>query len=313
MNHLAKIKHLVLMPVSLSLLAFMVSGCGEGDDGVYGSANNNELTLIRFDKSIDRQTNREAIARIETNYSKGERDIDVTNIIGNFNNQNIDNLDNAIVLADNFEGTLENRYIEVNGRTLKRPIYQKNSNNQLNYETEYRTLNLSNVNAFNYQSANNFNNSRGIFTALNNYPSISNNAPNNLTFPAGSVCYIPVTTSERSFYTFNDRDRTNYRDINRWTDAAEKRFNDNRDFRTTTFSIGENNKNKAAQVKFFATNNDPDYFYSGIDYNNAIYEANYVDRDKSRPNEDSVRGAVDCSLVNNVAADFIEAQIRRYY
>lgn len=302
-----------IMPTTIVLLAVAISGCGEDGDGVFGIGSSNEFTITQFDKGIDRQTNREAIARIETEYSKGERDVEVTNVIGNFNTQTIDNLDNSVVLADDFEGTLEDRYIEVDGRTVKRPIYERNTNNKLDYQTTYRTLNLSGVSANDYSSGNNFNNSRGVFTALNNYPSVLNNGFNDLTFPNGSVCYIPVMTSERSFFRFNARDRSNYRSLNNWIEAAEARFNDNRSFRTTKLSVGANNNNRAAQVKFFAINNDPEYVYSGVEYDNAIYDANFVDKDKLRPNEDSVRGVVDCTLVNEVAADFIETKIRQYY
>ncbi|MGP4789902.1 hypothetical protein ACTXGJ_12345 [Psychrobacter sp. 1Y11] len=303
----------IMIPTIMMLLAAVISGCGDDEDSIYGSGNSNELTVIQFDKSIDRQTGREAIARIETEYSNGERDIDVTNIVGNFNSLNVDNLDNSVVLADNFEGSLEDRYIEVNGRTVKRPIYEKNNNNKFDYQTFYRTLNLAGVNVFSYRSGNGLNTARGIFTALNTYPSIGNNAPSTLTFPNGSVCYIPVTTSDRSFFVFNNKDKTNYSDLNDWIDAAEDRFNDNRDFRTSERSIGASNSNPAAQVTFFAINHDPEYLYNGVDYEGAIYETNFIDKDASRPNEDSVRGVVDCTLVNEVAADFIEDQIDRYY
>lgn len=302
-----------IVPTAIALLAATLSGCGDDEDSIYGLGNSNELEVTQFDKSIDRQTGREAIARIETEYSNGERDIDVTNIIGNFNTQTINDLDNSVVLADGFEGSLEDRYIEVNGRTVQRPIYEKNNNNEFDYQTVYRTLNLAGVNVFGYRAGNGANAARGIFTALNTYPSIGNNAPSILTFPNGSVCYIPVTTSDRSFFVFNNKDKTNYADLDDWIDAAEDRFNDNRDFRTSERSIGASNNNSAAQVTFFATNNDPEYLFSGVKYDNAIYETAFIDKNAIRPNEDSVRGVVDCTLVNEVAADFIEDSIRRYY
>lgn len=299
----------LITPVALTLLAFGLVGCNDDDDGIFGSIGSNEFTVTRFDKGIDRQTGREAIARIETEYSSGERDIDVTNIIGSFNTQNIDNSDEAIVLANNFEGTLEDRYIEVNGRKIKRPVYEKNSNDKFNYETTYRTLDLTGIKAGDYSAGNNLGGSRGILTDLNNYPNI----PLSAEFPVGSVCYIPVTTSDRSFFVFNDRDRSSYKDLDNWVRATEKRFSDNRDFRTTRLNVGGSNRQAAAQVKFFAINNEPEYLYSGIDYDDRIYEADYIDSNTSRPNEDSLRGVVDCTLVNEVAADFLEDQIRRYY
>lgn len=302
-------KKLILVPVAISLLAMTLTGCNTDDDPFFGSGSSNKFTVISFDKGIDRQTNREAVARIEDRYSTGKRDIKVTNIVGNYNTQNIDDLETSVVLDNQFEGTLEYKNIEVNNRTVKRPIYEKNSNKKLNYETTYRTLSLAGVDARDYTAANNFGNSRGIFTDLNNYPKI----PNNVSFPSGSVCYIPVTTSERSFFVFNDKDKTRYQTLDKWADDAENRFNDNRKSSTTTRNIGAENKQKVKQVKFFATNNAPEYLYNGVDYNNSIYEADYIDNNQPQPNEDSIRGVVNCTLVNDVAADFLEQQIKRYY
>ena len=162
-------KNLIIAPVVLSLLAVTLTGCNDEDDPIFGSgSSSNEFTVISFDKGIDRQTNKEAIVRINDTYSSGDREVKVTNIVGNYNTQNIDDLETSIVLADQFEGTLEDENIEVNNRTIKRPIYEKNSNNKLDYEITYRTLSLSGVNARDYLVGNRFNDNRGILTDLNN-------------------------------------------------------------------------------------------------------------------------------------------------
>ena len=300
-------KATVFLPMTLSLLAMALVGCGEDDDGVYGSGGN-KITLTSFSNSYDNQANASAIARIEQTYRTGGREIKIKNLVNSYNNQSLNNLDRT-VLADDFEGRLENNDIEVNGRTVKRPIYETNSNNKLNYETTYKTLDLAGLNAGSYSSGTNIDNSRGIITDLNNYPDI----PANVTFPAGSVCYIPVVTSERSFLAFSDSNKTGYSTLNRWIDAAEERFNDDRDFSTSRFGVGFDNDRKAAQVTFFEFNNQPAYRYNGVEYDNDIYEADYVAQGRIDPNTNSVRGVVDCTLVNEVAGDFLAAQITRYY
>ena len=303
-------KNLIIAPVVLSLLAVTLTGCNDEDDPIFGSgSSSNEFTVISFDKGIDRQTNKEAIVRINDTYSSGDREVKVTNIVGNYNTQNIDDLETSIVLADQFEGTLEDENIEVNNRTIKRPIYEKNSNNKLDYEITYRTLSLSGVNARDYLVGNRFNDNRGILTDLNNYPKI----PNNTSFPNGSVCYIPVIKSARSLFVFNDKNKTGYEKLDNWVEDTENRFNDNRQSSTTTLKVGKGNNLRVKQVKFFAINSAPEYLYNGIDYDDRIYEANYIDKNKLRPNEDSLRGVVNCTLVNDVAADFLEREIKRYY
>ena len=300
-------KAIVFVPITLSLLAMTLVGCGEDDDGAYGSGGN-KITLTSFANSYDNQANASAIARIDQMYRTGAREIKIKNLVNNYNNQSLNSL-NRTVLADDFEGRLENNDIEVNGRTIKRPIYETNSNKKLNYETTYKTLNLAGLNAGSYSAGTNIDNSRGIITDLNNY----SNIPTNVTFPAGSVCYIPVVTSERSFLAFNEKNKTGYSTLDRWIKAAEERFSDDRDFSTSRFGVGLDNEKKAAQVTFFEFRNQPAYRYNGVEYDNDIYEADYMAKGSTDPNTNSVRGVVDCTIVNEVAGDFLAEQITRYY
>lgn len=306
---------LIVIPSIFSLMALTLVGCGE-DDGTYGSGgSSSKITLTKFANSnYDNQANAIAIARIDETYRSGEHEIRIKNIVNNYSNQNLNTLD-KIILADNFEGRLDNKDIEVNGRTVKRPIYEKNSNNKLNYETTYEPYTISGLRANSYSAGTNTGNSRGIITDLNNYPRI----PADAAFPAGSVCYIPVVTSERWFLAFNEKNRTGYPSLDRWVKATEERFSDNRGYRTTRSGVGFDNKQEAAQVTFFEYRNQPAYQHNGVEYNNGpnhtnvIYEADYVAQGATNPNTNSDRGVVDCTLVNEVAGDFLAAQIQRYY
>ena len=292
----------LLVPFILTALATALIGCGEGEDAIFGS-NNNELEINSFERVNNN------IARIETGYSNGKRDIDITNIKGSFDLANINNSPVSTVLANNFEGTLEDRYIEVDGRMITRPIYAKNSNERFDYQITYRTLDLSNKNASSYQKGNRPIDDRGIFTDLNNYSNIANN----ISFPTGSVCYVPVTDSDLSFFVFNDKNKTGNPTLNDWIEANEKRFGSNQSSRTDIVNIGVNNNDRAAQVKFFATNQRVEYNYYGTEFERNIFDADFVAKGQTRPNEDSFRGVIDCTLVNDTAADFLEREIRTAY
>ena len=288
----------------LTVLALM--GCEE-DEGVYG-AGSDQITLTRFANSYDSKANDTAIGRIDETYGTGAHDIKTTSLINSYSNQSLNDLD-KIVLADDFEGRMENKDIEVDGRTVQRPIYEKNSNNQLGYKTTYQTLNLSGLQANSYSAGTSIETRRGILTDLSNYTNI----PTNVAFPDGSVCYIPVVTSEVSFLAFNEQDKTGYSSLDDWLEAAKQRFSDYRDHRTSQFGVGVDNRQKAAQVLFFEYDDQPAYEYNGVEYANDIYEANYVSQGSDYPNTDSRFGVVDCTLVNEVAADFLTEQIKRYY
>ena len=303
----ASLNKWILLPSIVSLLALALSGCEE-EDVFFGVGSSNNITLTRFADSYDSKANATAIARIDETYRTGNYEIKTRNLVNNYSNQSLNTLDKT-VLADKFEGRLEHKNIEVSGRTVKRPIYEKNSNNKFNYQTTYKTLDLSDVKADDYRAGVPLSNSRGIMTALNHYSKL----PTNLAFPAGSVCYIPVVSSERAFLAFNERDKTGYSSLDKWIEAAEARFNDDRDYSTSRFGVGINNKQKAAQVMFFEYKNQPAYEYSGVEYGKDIYEANYVAKGSTDPNIDSRFGVVDCTLVNEVAGDFLAEQIKRYY
>ena len=303
----ASLNKWILLPSIVSLVALALSGCEE-EDVFFGVGSSNNITLTRFADSYDSKANATAIARIDETYRTGDYEIKTRNLVNNYSNQSLNTLDKT-VLADKFEGRLEHKNIEVSGRTVKRPIYEKNSNNKFNYQTTYKTLDLSDVKADDYRAGVPLSNSRGIMTALNHYSKL----PTNLAFPAGSVCYIPVVSSERAFLAFNERDKTGYSSLDKWIEAAEARFNDDRDYSTSRFGVGINNKQKAAQVMFFEYKDQPAYQYNGVEYSKDIYEADYVAKGSSNPNTNIFRGVVDCTIVNDVAADFLEREIKRYY
>ena len=303
----ASLNKWILLPSIVSLVALALSGCEE-EDVFFGVGSSNNITLNRFADSYDSKANATAIARIDETYRTGDYEIKTRNLVNNYSNQSLNTLDKT-VLADKFEGRLEHKNIEVSGRTVKRPIYEKNSNNKFNYQTTYKTLDLSDVKADDYRAGVPLSNSRGIMTALNHYSKL----PTNLAFPAGSVCYIPVVSSERAFLAFNERDKTGYSSLDKWIEAAEARFNDDRDYSTSRFGVGINNKQKAAQVMFFEYKDQPAYQYNGVEYSKDIYEADYVAKGSSNPNTNSFRGVVDCTIVNDVAADFLERELKRYY
>ncbi|WP_289048390.1 hypothetical protein [uncultured Psychrobacter sp.] len=303
----ASLNKWILLPSIVSLMALALSGCEE-EDVFFGVGSSNNITLTRFADSYDSKANATAIARIDETYRTGNYEIKTRNLVNNYSNQSLNTLDKT-VLADKFEGRLEHKNIEVSGRTVKRPIYEKNSNNKFNYQTTYKTLDLSDVKADSYNAGVTLSDSRGIMTALNHYSKL----PTNLAFPAGSVCYIPVVSSERAFLAFNEKDKTGYSSLDKWIEAAEARFNDDRDYSTSRFGVGINNKQKAAQVMFFEYKDQPAYQYNGVEYSKDIYEADYVAKGSSNPNTNSFRGVVDCTIVNDVAADFLEREIKRYY
>ena len=166
-----------MTPIALSLLAFALTGCGEGEDAIFGSGGN-EFTVISFEKVTNGTT--DSVARIEQTYSRGKHKAVIRSIVRNYNGEQ-PNTKDKIVLANDFEGNLYNIDIEVDKRTVKRAIYKKNTNEKFNYETTYEAYDLTGKKTSDYIVDSTVDKSRGIFTDLNRYSKISANA----TFPTG--------------------------------------------------------------------------------------------------------------------------------
>ncbi len=296
----------LLLPAAICLAVISLTGCGEDNEGIFGSGSSNELTLSSFEKVSQGQI--EAVARIEQTYSRGENKVVVTNIVNNFDGKG-PNTSDQTVLAANFEGNLNNADIRVDGRIVKRPIYERNSNKYIDYQTTYEAYDLGGYQTRDYIAGNTVNDSRGVFTDLNNYDNISATA----TFPPNSICYIPVVSSEKSFFIFDNRIESRYKTLDAWINATEQRFSDNRELSVSREPVGNNNIYEAAKVKFFAVRSEPDYLYSAVDYKKKVYEADFFDRNAPSPNTNKRTGVVDCTLVNDVAAKFLTDQIRNSY
>lgn len=70
-------------------------------------------------------------------------------------------------------------------------------------------------------------------------------------------------------------------------------------------------------MKFFAINDEPEYIYNAVVYaynnSNRLYETDYVASGITELNMNERDGVVDCTLYNDVAADFLEREIKNYY
>ena len=294
---------LIVTPIALSLLTLALTGCGGDDDGIYGSgSSSNKFTVSSFD------SNSNAIARIDTTYQAGKREVQPTNIIGT-SQPNINNLDLSIVLASGFEGTLEDKNISVNGTKVSQPIYQKNSNNLSEYTIDYQEYDLSGITAGSYKIDKSTGKRSGVLTDLYNYSRLSTT----IAFPRGAKCYTPVTNSVRELVFFNEKNITGYKQIKPWTDFIENQIGSGYSKKTITASLGVNKQYPLARVQAYDSNQQLVATYNGVEYNGRVYNTNYAASGTTIPNRDAALNVVDCTLVNDVAADFLEAQIKAKY
>ena len=141
----------------------------------------------------------------------------------------------------------------------------------------------------------------GIDTELSSFPSSVNPV-----FPSGSQCYIFLETPNQNFYTFSEDEDEGSMTIDEWI-ANEKTYN------TVTNLVKENigidNELPAARY----TDEDGE-IVAAVRYNGLIYDAFYNQsgvQENFNTNPDIEE--VYCSLYNDVAANFLETQIKANY
>ncbi len=302
-----------LLPITVA--ALMLSGCGSDDDNYFGSGGGGSrgLSIFEFVDGYDRQSSNIAIAKIERNFSQGQYRVTRTNIVRNYSGIVPSSADN-IVVAEGFEGLQANKNITVSGRTVEQPIDNVNTNTNgsgsLKFSTTYEAYDLAGCQARDFTDNAVNNKCRKVRTALNDYVKI----PNTAAFPNGSICYIPITTTDKNIWLFDKDSRPVQGSINDWVNDTKNNFGNSKKPQQQRFNVGNNNEYRLEQVKFAADSRDPEYVYYGIDYKNRVYDnLNYWSAGKTQANTNNNVGIVDCTLLNDTAADFLQKQIKSYY
>ncbi|WP_169392115.1 MULTISPECIES: hypothetical protein [Psychrobacter] len=302
-----------LLPIGLA--ALILSGCGSDDDNFFGSGGSSSrgLSVFEFVNSYDKTSSNIAIAKIERNFSQGQYRVTRTNIVRNYNGVVPSSADN-IVVAEGFEGLQANKNITVSGRTVEQPIdninTSTNGSGSLKFSTTYEAYDLAGCQARDFADNAVNNKCRKVRTALNDYVKI----PNTAAFPNGSICYIPVTTTDKNIWLFDKDSRPIQGSINDWINDTKNLFGNSKKPQQQRFDVGNKNEYRSEQIKFAADSRDPEYVYYGIDYKNRVYDnLNYWSAGKTQANTNNNVGVVDCTLINDTAADFLQQKIQQYY
>lgn len=305
---MAAIKMSFLFPMGIA--ALLLVGCGEDDGAIFGSGGSSRgLSVFEIVDSYDKQSSNIAIAQIERNFSQGQYRVTRTNIVRNYSGV-IPSSADAIVVAEGFEGQQLNKNIQVSGRTVEQPIDNIDGSNRLNFSTTYEAYNLEGCQARDFTDSSVNNRCRKVRTALNDYTKI----PNSAAFPAGSICYIPITTTDKNIWRFDKDSRPVQGSLNDWVNTTKNIFGSSKTARQQRFNVGNKNEYRLEQIKFAADSRDPEYVYQGIDYKNRVYDTlEYWPAGKSQANTSNNIGIVDCTLINDTAAKFLQQQIKAVY
>lgn len=226
-----------------------------------------------------------------------EKDLISVNTRGGLNNNDM------VVLGNNFQSLISKDIVQVEGNQVKYELKDLKTDRMESITYTFVPIDLTGVTG----KDGNFDKGTGLITDLSYYDQI----PDTVSYPEGSVCYVIKTSSSNDLYFFDlETDKTNYVSLMDW-EKAYSTIASKKPHRVEQLKIGPTNQYPASRIVY---DNDPNNEnYSAVNYENVIYDSEYATKGSYSENYDLSRGAVDCSIINNVAADFIEAQILKYY
>ena len=230
------------------------------------------------------------------------------------------------VYGENFSSNTYNSEIYADQTTLNFDMLDEASGTGVNYKIHYVPFDLEGHSVADSKRATQ--NNEGVSTVFSRLE----NLPSELTFPTGSVCFVAAYQQAsiplfRQVYSTGNL-MNSYEDLNDWQSFIVKELGD---FQTSiTSQVGSDNSTEARRLVYNANTTDLKKYsrLAGQDYlasngttltlsatNDAsVMNATYIPKDKQYLNNfDKDSGLVDCAIVNDVAADFLEREIVKSY
>ena len=230
------------------------------------------------------------------------------------------------VVGDSFSSNTNDAEIYSDKTVLNFDMLDKTLNRVEKYQLHYTPIDLEGHSVADSQLATESN--KGIATAFSRLAQL----PADLVFPKGSVCFV-ASYQQASIPLFKHANSTGtslspYQSLDDWQTFVVNQLGD---FKTSISNqVGSNNDGEARKLIYAYTNQDLRRFPSvnletdsttgAVTFNlsalsfgsvqNAIYIPN-ARQDLNNINKN--KGLVKCNTVNDVAADFLEREIVKYY
>ena len=299
----------VKMITVVSIMSALAACGGDGDGSSQGGSsssnqnsvvqNNDTISLNTFD--IQSNDKSKAIQRIKWSFKNGSSDLIQKTLVGNYTREGLNNNNDSIVLSDGFEGIWTKKDITVANNTVTHRVKSINSNRVEVIKFTFIPIDITGVTAkdgdeYKYT---------GIITALSHLEKI----PDTVGFPKGSVCYITQIDSSIPLFSFDKSESTTkFKSLEKWTEEYKSTYGRQVPTKIESYKVGSYNQYPISRIVY-----DNEVDKSAVNYNNTIYQADYTPKGVRTANTDGKKEAVNCTEVNDVAADFLEQQIMKYY
>lgn len=298
--------------LGLIVLPILISGCGGGDgDSQYvsggGSAGNSsaiEMVAFGFNTAINQQV--DYIERADIKITTGQTRVIEQTLFGKDSTSDNKKV-TEYLLADKFQySSLGNAQLAANTYVDSALSYHllwkdSNNNNTLRKDVQYQPINIAG------QAGVSANTAKGFNTILNQLPGTK---AKTLVFPQGAQCYNNTHKVDQSYFEFDENDVTDYRDLTAWRSAQYRQA------KFANVKVGSNNTIAASILIEDPRDGYPTGYESyrgAVQYKGKVYEAFVNPAREWSQNDDPSKALVYCENYNKIAADFIEAEIKRAY
>ncbi len=215
--------------------------------------------------------------------------------------------------AEGFSSSEEEAVISLEGTTLHYTMTDEESGKTARYSKHYTAFDLSGHTAAQSRQADI--DGKGVVTFFNRLDDL----PDELAFPEGSICFVPTyKVTDTSLYLYKTGGYGFFeKDLDEWEREAIEPDVDYDYF--VTDMVGTNNAYEVRRL-VYKNEDGTERYVSGIELKTGkwdtieyetYYEANkryYYDK-----NINPFNAVVDCKYINDTAAEFLEAEIPKYY
>ncbi|WP_227430190.1 hypothetical protein [Psychrobacter sp. I-STPA6b] len=303
-----------MLPLSVVLIS-CGGGSGGGDDVSINKDNNgddtsinktNNIAVVSFGFNVNEKGNVDYIERADIKISSKHTTVIEKAVYGHDSDDHTGEEDIIeYMIAKDFKYSVKNnRYLAANTFVDSKLAYHllwkdKQTGNTLRKDTQYIPVNISGKSGVSRDAK------KGFTTVLDNLPIVKNKK---LTYPEGSICYVTQSKTNKDYVSFDSTDDTDFKSLAEWRatwggSQAE----------VTETSLGSNNELPVMYMNNGQLDDGHMIHMAAVKYNGKIYSADYVPAYNEQVNSNPDKGLVDCINYNDIAASFIESEIKKVY
>lgn len=294
----------------ISLLSLAVGGCIFEEQGIFAKdKKTNDAAVVEIVAFGYQQRQNHTVDYIERADIKITAERTQTTVKSLFGNDNTDNNKNNTnyLLADKVTVATASNIRKVADTFIDSALSyhllwkDKESGSVLRHDIDYQAVDISGKSGVGEAAA------TGFSTVLDQLPATQTQG---LVFPEGAICYVPRTKIDKTSTKFSTDKLTDYSTLMAW--QGDQPFSSE----MAQLSFGTTNDIAVSYIAndlIIDAESGLKSYRGAVQFDGKVYDAVVIPKQESQLNTDISKGRVDCQNYNEVAADFIEGEIKKVY